>query len=286
MKRHALLAIFLPLLLWTGLPAQFDKHGKLIPPKITRKTEQGEDGKQVWAQHEHINCPYCKATKTMKCPQCNETERLEECPECDNKKTAPCRGCAGEGKLPDPLEWVRCGGCLGAGHFPCYLCNREGSMKIEGGGKRAQKCSGCKGRGAYTCTVCKGKRKIASMPLKPSLAEAPLKKLQQAKEAVDEALANLKAIKLIGNTSKDTRAYTKAIAPLRRLSREFGKASKMFKDIHKGICTGDRFVENNRRKEAFFKAFLQHNTYYLLHQQQTLALCIQRQEANARLDKK
>lgn len=93
-------------------------------------------------------CPACKGTKSVACPDCNgkgtaSVER-QECDQCKGKGGGPCGYCHGRGR-------VRCANCGGTGRIlggavPCPEC----------GGRGVARCSKCGGDGHLTCSKCKG----------------------------------------------------------------------------------------------------------------------------------
>jgi hypothetical protein len=266
------------LLLSCVLPAQ--RGEKFVVPQVKRAVVTDDNGLQQWAEFKYQNCATCRGLKVHKCKHCDGLEWAKTCLECDWKKKSPCRDCGGRGQTQDPLLWVVCPGCHGAGCFPCALCRNEGCFPIQGGSKKPAKCGGCKTLGGYKCGVCKGKRLVCGPALKPSVGEASLKDLLAAKKKIGQTLTALATFRPTHNTSKDLKAYAKALAPAARVLPSLKKCQAMVKTILKGLKKGDAFVENDQKKAAGFDLFRIYNQLYLQHQQQVIDLCIQRQEFN------
>ena len=91
------------------LPAQGARF--LIPERIERQTEADDEGLQQWAKWPALKCPSCKGAGKATCQTCARFgPDAKSCPECKRVKglKAPCRVCAGEGKILDPLEVAPC----------------------------------------------------------------------------------------------------------------------------------------------------------------------------------
>jgi len=267
------------LLLSCVLPAQ--RGEKFVVPQVKREVVTDDNGLQQWAEFKQQNCPTCRGIKVHKCKHCDDLERAKTCLECDFKKKSPCRGCGGKGQTLDPLLWVVCPGCHGANCFPCNFCHNEGSQPIKGGSsKKPAKCVGCKAQGGFKCEVCKGKRVVPGPALKPTVGKASLKDLLAAKKKIGQALTGIAAFRFTNKTSKDVKAYAKALAPATRLLPPLKKCQSMIKTIVKGLAKCDVYLDNDKRKAEAFSLFRAYNELYLKHQQQVIDLCIQRQEFN------
>ncbi|MHC4897246.1 MAG: DnaJ-like cysteine-rich domain-containing protein, partial [Planctomycetota bacterium] len=197
-------------------------------------------------------------------------------------RKSPCRTCGGRGRAQDPLLWVVCPGCHGAGCFPCNFCRNEGKQAVQGGSKKKPgKCMACKGQGGFKCSVCKGNRLVPGPALKPDVGEASLKSLSAAKQKIGLSLSTLRAFTPTHKTSKDLKAYAKALAPASKALPPLRKCQAMIKTIQKGLGKCDLYVDNDKRKAAAFDRFRIYNELYLKHQEQVIDLCIQRQEFNS-----
>ncbi len=269
------------LLLLAALPAQ--RGEKFTDPQVKREVVKDENGLQQWAPFKAQNCATCRGLKVHKCKHCDEVERGKTCFECKWTKKSPCRACGGQGRTPDPLLWVVCPGCHGAGCFPCDRCLNEGSFLIRGGSKKGAKCNACKALGAFKCQICKGKRLIPGPGLKPNVGEASLKDLVAAKQKIGQTLTLLQTFSPTGNTSKDLKAYGKALAPASKVLPPLKKAKPMIKTIQRGVAKGDGFVDNDQRRAQAFNRFRIYNQLYLKHQLQVIELCIKRAEFNDNL---
>jgi len=278
-RRFCLAWCILPLLS-CFLPAQ--QGEKFTLPQVKRDVVTDDSGLRQWAEFKPQNCPTCRGLKVQKCKHCDGLERAKSCLECDWKRNSPCRDCGGRGQTQDPLQWVICPGCHGAGCFPCGFCRNEGSQPVEGGSKKnPPKCVCCRGQGGFKCEVCRGKRLVEGPALKPDVGQASLKDLQDAKKKIGETLTALAAFRPIDNPSKDIRAYTKALVPASRALPSLKKCQAMIKTIQKGLQKGDAYVDSDKRKQDAFNRFRIYNELYLKHQQQVIDLCIERQEFNA-----
>lgn len=279
MNRRLSLSCCLLLLLPCMLPAQ---HGeKFVVPQVKRAVVTDDSGLQQWAEFAPQNCPTCRGLKIHKCKHCDGLERAKSCLECDWKRQSPCRTCGGHGQIQDPLLLAVCPGCHGAGCFPCNFCHNEGTQPVQGGSKKKPaKCLCCKAQGGFKCEVCRGKRLVEGPALKPSVGEASLKDLDSAKKKIAETLTALAAFRPTNKTSKDLKAYAKALAPARRVLPLLRKCQSMINTIQKGLSKGDLYVDNDKRKAEAFDRFRIYNELYLKHQQQVIDLCIKRQEFN------
>lgn len=263
----------------------------LVPERIERKTEAGDDGKQVWVKWEAPACGSCKGSGKAVCATCARYPKTDKhCPECQRKDKAKlmtaCRACAGKGKIADPLDEVPCAGCLGSGIFLCTICGGRGEITI-GSAKRSSKCPGCRGKGKYDCGGCKGKRVMSSLVVKPSLREAPLDKLQKADKAVDEAMKRFAAFSPVGGTKarKEVKELGKAYDALKKLHPAFKGMGKSTKNYMSKILAGAQF-QGHEQTEANTMNLLKSNTeYYLKHQKRMLELAMKRAELNANAGK-
>lgn len=263
----------------------------LIPERIERKTEAGDDGQQVWAKWEAPDCTSCKGTGKSVCATCARFPKdADKCPECERKDKAKflttCRVCAGKGKLADPLDELPCAGCMGSGMFLCTVCGGGGQLKV-GSAKRWSACPACRGKGRFDCGGCKGKRVMSSLVVKPSLREAPLDKLQKAQEAVDAALQRFASFLPAGGTKarKEVKELGKAYDELKKLHPSWKGMAKATKNYMGKIFAGAQFQGHEQNEAATMNQLKSNAEYYLKHQKRMLELAIKRAELNANAGK-
>ena len=267
----------------------------LIPEKIERKTEAGEGGVLQWAAWEAIECPSCKGLGKAQCATCARfPNEADKCPECHRKEKqkdvylAPCRACAGEGKILDPLEVVPCAGCQGAGFLVCTVCGGGGQMKINGA-KRWSACPACRGDAGFPCGACDGKRTMSSVEIKPNLKEADdPDKLEKMLEEIDKTLAKFEAFQPIGGTKarKAVKALGAAYTTGKKVHPAFKDMAKVSKD-YMGKIFGGSNLQGHDKTEANTMEILKSNAqYYLKHQRRMTELALKRAQANAELAEK
>lgn len=258
-----------------------------IPEKLERATEQGEDGKLVWAKYEPERCVNCKGQKTTGCLHCERFDpgACEECPECENTKKATCRICAGTGVMPDILEKAPCPTCSGAAVTRCFVCGGRGQFPVEGGGDKPQKCNCCDGKGAYECETCDGERFVDTPKLKPSVAEADLDDLEKALAALEKVSEDLAAFESSGDGRKDIKAFAKLVKPGQRYFPALRGVAKHFEVSSKSQAKGAVW-KGYEARVAENSGTLKHAlAYYLKHQKRLLELCIARARHNEGVDK-
>lgn len=258
----------------------------LIPERIERATEEGEDGKLQWAAWPAPDCGSCKGTGKSVCATCARFAKdKKDCPECgrkDPKFLTACRACAGKGKITDPLDEVPCAGCMGAGMFLCTVCGGGAQLKV-GAAKRWSKCPACRGQGRFDCGGCKGKRVMTSLAIKPSLKDAELDKLQKAMKAVDASMALFAKFTPQGGTKarKSVKELGKAYDALKKFHPAWKGMAKATKNYMGKIFAGAQF-QGHEENEANTMNLLKSNAeYYLKHQKRMLELAIKRAELNA-----
>jgi len=258
----------------------------LIPERIERATEEGEDGKLQWAAWPAPDCGSCKGTGKSVCATCARfPKEAEHCPECQRKDKqkhlTACRACAGKGKIADPLDQVPCAGCMGSGMFLCTVCGGGGRLKV-GAAKRWSKCPACRGDGKYDCGGCKGKRVMTSLVIKPSLREAELDKLQKAMKAVDKSMTLFDKFSPTGGTKarKAVKELGKAYDAMKKVHPAWKGMAKATKSYMGKIFAGAQF-QGHEENEANTMSMLKSNAeYYLKHQKRMLELAIKRAELN------
>ncbi len=284
-KLQACLALF-ALLCSLSAPLSAQGARYLIPERIERATEQGEDGKQAWAKWPAPECGSCKGTGKSVCATCARfPKEATDCPECgrkDPKHLAACRACAGKGKIADPLDQVPCAGCMGSAMFLCTVCGGGGQLKV-GAAKRWSKCPACRGDGKFACGACNGERVMTSLALKPSLRDAELDALQKAMQAVDKSMALFGKFTPTGGTKarKSVKELGKAYDAMKKFHPAFKDMSKATKNYMGKIFAGAQF-QGHAENEANTMNVLKSNAeYYLKHQKRMLELAIKRAELNA-----
>lgn len=267
----------------------------LIPEKIERKTEAGEGGVLQWEAWPDVECPSCKGVGKSQCETCARLAKDHEgCPECQRKDKqkdvylAPCRVCAGNGKIPDPLEVAPCAGCMGAGVLVCTVCGGGGKLKV-GGAKRWSDCPACRGEAGFPCGGCEGKRTMTSIDIKPNLKEADdPDKLAKALADIDKTLAKFEAFQPIGGTKarKAVKALGAAYSTGKKLHPGLKDMAKVSKDYMGKIFGGSNF-QGHEKTEANTMGMLKSNAeYYLKHQRRMTELALKRAKANAELAEK
>lgn len=264
------------------------QDGPRFPPpeRIERATEKDADGVEQWAKWPAVKCVSCNGAGKIKCVTCSHFPKdAKVCPECDRKDEkllTECRVCNGKGALPDPLEWAPCAGCMGAGFLLCTVCNGYGKLKV-GGAKRWSDCAACRGAGGFDCGGCDGKRHMSTLQLKPSLAEAPLDKLQKAREDLDATLAAVEKFVPVGGVKA------------RKAVKDLGNAYASGKKLHPGlkalpastkaymgkIFAGKQFAGSEENELETMKMLKRNAEHYLKHQRRMLELAIRRAELNA-----
>ncbi len=254
----------------------------LVPDVWERPTKDDDQGLKQWDEF-HQNCPTCVATKTTICVHCNGMDGHTKCLECNMTKKAPCRACAGEGQLLDPLQWSLCPGCFGAGVFPCDVCGGRGGSKVEGGGDKIKDCVACKGDGGWRCGVCKGARKVPAPKLKPSVGEADSATLKKAREDVAEVLAAVSAWEPSPKARKDVKDYPKLLQKATGVLPALKLCQKDLDDRMKAIFKGEVWVGHEEREANSLKRTKQCHEYYLKFQLRLLDLCIARAEHNEKV---
>lgn len=285
-----ILALFALIFARTDLSAQQGQQKNPSAP-VERKVVTGEAGMQQWAPYEAPTCIRCKGSKTIECPTCKGAEFAVKCGECGTRKEprtkkAPCRLCAGEGKMPDPLVEAPCLGCFGSSRFPCFGCGGNGNYPVEGGGKKRQKCAVCRGEGSLACSICKGKRRCDALSVRKGLADASLKDLKAALELVEKALADIRAFQPTGvKARKELKAYQATLKAVTKVCKVARKASSAIKSLQSLVSKMDQYRGFEDRKMRVFKTFADYNAFYFDHQLQALKLAIQRAEHNAEVAK-
>lgn len=256
----------------------------LIPDRIERKTDADDQGLQQWTKWQPIKCPSCKGVGKTKCTTCERFgDDAKTCPECNRKKPLepPCRVCAGEGKISDPLLSAPCAGCMGASFLICTVCGGGGRLKV-GGAKRWSDCPSCRGKGGFPCTGCKGKRVMSSLQLKPPMMDAPPDKLQKAMKDLDKMIALFDKVKPIGGTKarKTVKELTKAFDAGKKIHPAFKDLSKLVKGYMGKIFAGAQFQGHEENEANTIKMIKSNAEYYLKHQKRMMELALKRAEAN------
>lgn len=280
------LLVLSALLFAVGAPLSAQGARYLIPERIERATEEGEDGRLRWAKWPAPDCGSCKGTGKSVCATCARfSKEAKDCPECgrkDPKHLAACRACAGKGKIADPLDEVPCAGCMGSGMFLCTVCGGGGQLKV-GAAKRWSKCPACRGAGKFDCGGCAGERVMSSLVLKPSLRDAELDKLQKAMKSVDASIDLFGKFTPSGGTKarKSIKELGKAYDALKKIHPAWKGMSKATKNYMGKIFAGAQF-QGHEENEANTMNLLKSNAeYYLKHQKRMLELAIKRAELNA-----
>lgn len=259
-----------------------------MPERLERATEADDQGLQQWAEWPAPDCQSCKGSGKTQCVTCARfSPDAEDCPECGRKEkngeiyAAPCRACAGEGKMPDPLERAPCVGCMGAGKLICTVCGGGGRLKV-GAAKRWSDCPSCRGDGALECGGCEGKRLMTCLDLKDGLKAAPLDKLQKAKEDLDATLAAFEKFTPIGGVKarKAVKELGNSYSEGKKLHDAFKRMPKSSKDFMNKIFAGKQFVGAEEDELEAFKMLKENALYYLKHQKRMLELAIKRAELN------
>lgn len=265
------------------LPAQGARY--LKPDRIERKTEADDEGLQKWAKWPDLKCPSCKGVGKTTCQTCARfSADAKNCPECKRveKLLAPCRVCAGEGKIPDPLKLAPCAGCMGASFLVCTVCGGGGQLRV-GGAKRWSACPSCRGKGGFPCTGCKGKRVMTSLRLKPPMMDAPPDKLLKAMKDLDKMIALFDKITPVGGSKsrKTVKAMGKAFAAGKKIHPAFKDLAKLSKAYMSKIFAGSQFQGHEENEANTIKMLKSNAEYYLKHQKRMMQLALKRAEANA-----
>lgn len=267
------------------LPAQ----RYLIPERIERVTKEDDNGLQQWAKWEAPKCPNCKGAGSTDCMTCERwPDDKKGCPDCKSveKKRAPCRLCAGEGTIPDPLKSAPCAGCRGASFLVCTVCGGGGRLKV-GSAKRWSACPACRSKGGFKCTGCNGKRVMASLKLKPSMQEAPPDKLKKAMKDLDKMIGMFEKVVPVGGNKarKVTKAIGKAFDAGKKIHPSFKNLSKLSKTFMGKIAAGAQFQGHDETQVNTLKMIKENAEYYLKHQKRMMELALKRAEANAKVGK-
>ncbi|HEB51649.1 MAG TPA: hypothetical protein ENI87_00165 [bacterium] len=258
----------------------------LVPDRIERATVVDDDGLHQWAEWPEPKCASCKGTGKAPCQTCARFAKdAKVCPECKRaeKLLAPCRACAGSGKIADPLQRVPCAGCMGAGFLLCTVCGGGARLRV-GSAKRWSVCPACRGTGGFPCAGCNGERWMPALAIKPSLAEAPFDKLLKAEKDLDKAIQAFAAFTPAGGakTRKSVKELGKAYGYLKKYSPGFKALPKCTKNYMSKILAGAQF-QGHEENEANTLGRLKSNAeYYLRHQKRMLELAKKRADLNIR----
>jgi len=277
------LVILLTLL--AAVAARGSAQSYFLPSAYEIATEDDAGGLQQFKKSEPLECVNCKGRTVATCMTCARFENHEHCIECNMKPAeATCRGCAGLGHFPDPLEKVHCPGCMAAGFIVCMVCGGRGYQLVAGSGDKRLNCVACKDQGGWPCAICKGQRLVEVARPKPDLRRAKLAKLQKARELVAQLHADLKAYKWLGkNTRKDYKNYVKMLKPAAAVLPPLKRTGKAFDAVLKKTQSGSVFKSYQEREQATIKQWIERNLYYLEHQQHLLDLAIARAEHNEKV---
>ncbi len=274
--------LFLACFLLASVPLLAQGRTQIEVPRIERQTKVDDDGLQQWAEYQAPACPRCKGLKVVECPHCKGLERADKCIECNMTKQAPCPACAGTGAPPDPLEKVVCPMCYGEGCLPCDRCGNECSIPLPGS-PNPTKCPCCKGEGGYECAVCRGERQVDVVKLRPSLGEADLKDLREAKDALQETLTLLNDLHATGKWRDDIKAYGKAIKPAERYFPALRKCKPAAEELMKRLSKLDSYTGDKESRARALDRVVLYNKVVLTMETQTIDLCIARQEHNEKV---
>lgn len=258
----------------------------LIPEKLERETATDDKGVAQWAEWKAPDCPACAGKGKVKCTTC---ERYQEdakfCIDCERKpeREAPCRMCAGEGKLLDPLHKAPCPACGAASFLLCTVCAGRGAIGVAGAPKPT-KCPACSGDGGWKCSTCDGKRFVDMAAFKPSFAEAKDKDLQKALAQVDELIKEFEAFTPVGGPKvrKEVKALTKLMETAQATYPALKKGVKATDDLMNKIYGGSNFQGHEETEANTMKQVAAHMAYYLKHQKRMMELVQKRNEANAK----
>jgi hypothetical protein len=266
-----------------AIPSQGARY--LIPERIERATEEGDDGLQQWAAWPKLKCPSCKGVGKSTCATCARFPLdAKECPECNRAKKllAPCRVCAGKGTIADPLKFAPCAGCMGAGILICTVCGGGGEIKV-GSAKRFSSCPSCRAKGAFPCTGCKGSRQMASLQLKPSMAEAPLDKLKKAMKDLDKTIKMFNDFVPVADnkTRKQVKSLEKAYQSAKKIHPGFKDLAKLAKSYMSKVFAGAQFQGHQENEANTMNRLKANADYFLKVQKRMMELAIKRAEANA-----
>ena len=281
--RTKLPLFLLVLLVAIATPAAAQSY--FLPTAYKIATQDDEDGLQQFVESEQPQCVNCKGRTVATCMTCARFENHEQCIECNMKpEEATCRGCAGLGHFPDPLEHVHCPGCMGAGFLMCMTCSGRGFQMVEGSGEKKLNCVSCKNTGGWPCGICKGKRLVEIAKPKPDLQRAKLDRLQKAHKLVVQLQTDLKDQVWMGkNTRKDVKNYIKMLKPAASVLPPLKRTGKTFENLIKKTQAGSVFQGYAEREQATIKQWIERNLYYLQHQQHLLELAIARVEHNEKV---
>lgn len=283
--RTKLPLFLLVLLVAIAATAPATAQSYFLPDRYEIATEDDAEGMQQFAKSELPQCVNCKGRTVATCMTCARFENHEHCIECDMKpEEATCRGCAGLGHFPDPLEHAHCPGCMGAGFIMCMVCSGRGFQRVEGSGEKKLNCVSCKDTGGWACTICDGKRLVEVAKPKPDLQRAKLDRLQKAQALVVKLHADLKDQKWLGkNTRKDVKNYVKMLKPAAAVLPPLKRTGKTFEKVIKKTQAGSVFQGYAENERATIKQWIERNLYYLQHQQRLLELAIARAEHNEKV---
>jgi len=278
------IGLFFILLGASAVPAQ-DGFRRFSPDRFERKTEKDDQGMIQWAEHDAGRCPTCTGKGKATCIVCERFgDDAKTCPDCERKKSreVTCRTCLGTGGMPDPLEKVQCPTCLGGGFLLCTICGGGGRLKVDKA-KRWSDCPGCRGKGGYECGTCDGERHVGVAALKPSLAEADIKKLKKALATTDKVLAGLKAFTPGGGAKvrKEVKALSKLMKDAQGVYPAFKSAQKDLKNYMSKIYAGSNFMGYEQQQAQALQLVKASCEYYLQIQKRMIELALKRQEANA-----
>jgi len=260
-----------------------------IPERIERPTKKDEAGLEQWVKWPAPKCPNCKGVGKTTCITCERfSDDSKTCPECKRveKLQAPCRVCAGEGTIADPLKTAICAGCRGASFMICTVCGGGGRLKV-GGAKRWSDCPACRGDGGFKCTGCNGKRVMASLKLKPSMQDAPPDKLKKAMKDLDKMIGMFEKIQPVGGNKsrKVVKAIGKAFDAGKKIHPSFKDLSKLSKTYMGKIAAGAQFQGHEETQANTIKMIKSNAERYLKHQKRMMELALKRAEANAKVGK-
>ena len=260
----------------------------LIPEKLERATVVDENGVAQWAEYKGDECPNCVGKGKVKCTTCERyPEDAKFCLDCERKpeREAPCRMCAGEGKLKDPLHTAPCPACGAASFLICVLCAGRGEIGVAGAPKPTT-CPGCSGDGGWKCATCDGKRFVEMAAFKPSFADAKDKDLQKALTQTDALLKQLEDFAPVGGPKarKEVKALTKMMESVQATFPALKRTIKSTDDVMNKVYGGSQFQGHEENEANTMKMVAAHTAHYLKHQKRMLELVHKRAEANAKVD--
>lgn len=259
-------------------PASAQNRPKIPPPDFEREWELNEAGERQWKEFD-VTCTHCKGAKSHICQHCDGSSTLTICRECDMTKRAPCRVCAGTGKMADPLVELICPICDGSSWIVCGLCNSFGKLTVA---EKEVKCGSCKQKGMYECSACDGERRIAVMKVgRKGPGAAKAKDLREALESLNETLAALERYQPDPNPSRSFKEFTKVFEPLGRNLKATKGMQEQLDQVLKGVKSyGAGYANFEDRLIHQFLVWQDRNVYLMQHQIRLMEQCLELAEFN------